>query len=208
MIVAIQIIEKFCARSCKWNDCFSCTFDSALVKSWWQGSPTFSAFSYYWVHFSFKMQLNERSCRYKWKMTITRMPKVVMMSAFHLVLVKSQSNNFKLWWSQLSPQIHTDYTTTTSNYDGPSCLLIPLLTISSDPPSRQEPKQMDVHRCPLFLTHQFSSSSILALTSRKMPKICTLLLYFIFCFLQLYSRSYPLTISTGYSFTFWLHTPP
>ena len=205
MIVAIQIIEKFCARSCKLNDCFSCTFDSALVKSWWQGSPTFSAFSYYWVHFSFKTQLNERSCRYKWKMTITRMPKVVMMSAFHLVL---QSNNFKLWWSQLSPQIHTDYTTTTSNYDGPSCLLIPLLTISSDPPSRQEPKQMDVHRCPLFLTHQFSSSSILALTSRKMPKICTLLLYFIFCFLQLYSRSYPLTISTGYSFTLWLHTTP
>ena len=107
MIVAIQIIEKFCARSCKWNDCFSCTFDSALVKSWWQGSPTFSAFSYYWVHFSFKMQLNERSCRYKWKMTITRMPKVVMMSAFHLVLVKSQSNNFKLWWSQLSPHSST-----------------------------------------------------------------------------------------------------
>ena len=88
--------------------------------------------------------------------TITRIPKVVMMSAFHLVLVKSQSNNFKLWWSQLSPQIHTDYTSTTSNYDGPSCLLIPLLTISSDPPSRQQPKQMDVHRRrPLFPTHHF-----------------------------------------------------
>ena len=91
------------------------------------------------------------------------MPKVVMISAFHLVFVQSASNNFKLWWSQLSPRIHTDYTTTTTsttitttNYDDPSCLLIPLLTISSDPPSRQEPNQMDVHRPrPLFPTHHF-----------------------------------------------------
>ena len=57
-----------------------------------------------------------------------------------------------------------------------------------------------------FFQHiTFFSSFILALTNRKMPLICTLS-YFIFSFPQLYSCSYPLT--TGYSFTLWLHTPP
>ena len=143
---------------------FVCSIDTvvSLAKSRWQGSTIFSVFSYCWVHFSFKTQLNRRSCPYKWKMTIARMPKVVMISAFHLVFVQSASNNFKLWWSQLSPRIHTDYTTTTTsttitttNYDDPSCLLIPLLTISSDPPSRQQPKH--VHRRPFFPTHHFFS---------------------------------------------------
>ena len=64
---------------------------------------------------------------------------------------------------------------------------------------------MDVHRRrPLFPTHHFFSFFILAFTNRKMPMIYTLS-GFILSFPKLYSRSYPLTISTGYSFTLWLH---